>query len=82
MPSYIRNNPALSAYHRYGLQGKKEGEGGQQSKPEGPDAQPVDNSMKEPHLINNEDGPEKETEIKFRFDDTPLPETDPVRVFY
>ena len=79
MPSYIRNNPALSAYHKYGSQAKKEGENGQQPKPEGADAQPVDNSMKEPHLIKNEDGTEKETEIKFRFDDTPSPERDPVR---
>lgn len=83
VPSYIRNNPALAQYHKYGQQQQlqKRPEESEKDNPESAERAPtpgVDNSSKEPHLIQTEGDGDKETEIKFRFDDPPPPARDPV----
>ena len=82
VPSYIKNNPALAEYHKGGSSShdKKEASRSEEkeSKPKDYSESNPDNSQKEPHLIKNEDGMEKETEIKFRFDDPPPVPRSPV----
>lgn len=86
VPGYIRNNPALTPYFKQIGQTRKEITLPRQNLAKNSEKEKeveesalknlpaeADNSKLEPHLIKNEEGIEKETEIKFRFDDPPEP---------